>query len=323
MVLTVLQEQAQICDTPSESLRDTPQEWLRQRSSQTALVVVDANVTDLPSLVADLPADADIVLLESAANGIEQITQALEQRASVSSLHLVSHGTPGSLYLGNSQLSLSNLSQHVSLLSQWANALAGKDILLYGCQVADGALGYLFLQQLSQLTGANIAASTRQVGKVNGQPNWTLDTQVGDVQTEVIFSETLQQSYEGSFVEVSFSIEQDVAIETEGTLVTFNFTLDEAPPPEGTVIVLSASEPASINRFVLGGFGEALQFTGIDGTNENPLFFDVSPDLDFTAFAVNIREQTASITAELFNSPNDESLDGPGSPSIEDAADVA
>ncbi|MEL7355510.1 MAG: DUF4347 domain-containing protein, partial [Cyanobacteria bacterium J06560_6] len=304
-------------------LLSQPRSAAVQNAVSTSLVVIDPSVENAAALIADAGPQANVLLLAGDRDGVTQITEAIAGYTNLSSLHIVSHGTPGSLHLGSTQLNLKTLGQSADALSTWAALLQGKDILLYGCQIAKGVMGHLFLQQLRQLTGANVAASTERVGQVNGQPNWTLDTQIGEVQTNVIFSKTLQRSYEGSFVEVSFNIEQDVAVETEGTLVTFNFALDEAPPPEGTVVVLSASEPASINRFVLGGFGEQLQFTGIDGTNENPLFFDVSPNLDFSSLAVNIREQTASISAVLFNSPNDESLDGPGSPDIEDAADVA
>ena len=71
--------------------------------------------------------------------------------------------------------------------------------MLYGCQVAKGVNGSLFLQQLHLLTGANIAASEHPVGRVDGQSNWDLETQVGSVATAVIFSSELQSQYQTSF----------------------------------------------------------------------------------------------------------------------------
>ncbi|MEO0644529.1 MAG: Ig-like domain-containing protein, partial [Cyanobacteria bacterium J06650_10] len=292
-----------------------------QKGTQTPLIILDAGVDNLSSLLADLPNNARAVVLDPTKDGIEQITAILAAHQSVSSLHLVSHGKPGQLHLGNIALSTATLNHYDSQLRQWATALKGADLLVYGCQVGEGVFGTFFLQQLQQLTGANIAASDKRVGLVDGTPNWTLDTQLGNVQTDVIFSEELQQNYQGSFVEVSFDIEQDVAIETEGTLVTFRFTLDEAPPPEGTVVVLSANETSSINRFDPGFGGSNLQLNGIDPFLPNN---DISPGFIFDAFALNITQQNASFSIPLFNTPNDVSVDNPNTnPAIEDAADVA
>ncbi|MEM8828382.1 MAG: DUF4347 domain-containing protein [Cyanobacteria bacterium P01_G01_bin.19] len=287
------------------------------------LVIIDSQVDDVEFLIAEIQADANVLVLHPNLDGISQVNAALIAYPNLSSLHLISHGSPGCLKLGNTRLNLDTLRKNSRQLKLWSETLQQKDVLIYGCEVAQGKVGNSFLQHLHQLTKANIAASTLKVGNAAGRNNWDLTTYFGKVATPVIFSSNLQKSYRGNFAEVSFSIEPDVAIETEGAEVTFNFTLDEAPPPEGTVVILSSNEASSINRFVLGGFGEELEFTGIDGANENPLFFDVSQNLDFSALAVNIRAQNASITGELFNSPDDESLDGPGNPSIEDAADVA
>uniref|UniRef100_UPI0026157E4B DUF4347 domain-containing protein n=1 Tax=Acaryochloris sp. IP29b_bin.137 TaxID=2969217 RepID=UPI0026157E4B len=290
-------------------------------SSTKTLVIIDSHVDDLTQLVRSLPQE-DVIVLDPSRDGIEQITQALSSRKLVSSLHLVSHGTSGCLFLGNSKLSLETLSHYEHQIESWANALCSADVLVYGCQVAEGALGALFLQRLHQLTEANIAASTQRVGKIDGQLNWVLDAQLGEVQTHVIFSEALQQSYEGSFVEVSLDIEQDVAIETEETLVTFNFTLDEAPPAGGIVVVLSANETSSFNRFNPNFDGSNLQLNGIDPFLPNN---DVSPDLDFSAFALNITQQNASFSIPVLNTSDaDVSVDNPDTnPDIEDSADVA
>ncbi|MEM0980422.1 MAG: DUF4347 domain-containing protein, partial [Cyanobacteria bacterium P01_H01_bin.58] len=264
-----------------------PMQLASDRANDRALVILDSSIEHLPLLIADLPANADIFLLDSAQNPIEQITGALWKRPAVNSLHLVAHGASGSLRLGAANLNLDTLEHHAEQLRSWGEALNGGDLLIYGCQVAKGALGYLFLQQLHQLTGLNVAASTQTVGRLGSQTNWLLETQLGQVQTPIVFSEELQQTYMGNFVEVSFDIEQDVAIETEFTLVTFNFTLDQAPPPEGVVVVLSANETSSFNRFDPGFSGSNIQRNGI---SNNFLFDDVSPLLDFSAFALNITQ---------------------------------
>ncbi|MEL6397631.1 MAG: DUF4347 domain-containing protein, partial [Cyanobacteria bacterium J06626_4] len=172
------------------------------RPTDQALVILDASVDYLPQLLADL-SSVDWLVLDASADGITQITAALQARQSVSSLHIVSHGTAGGLQLGSSQLSLATISHYTQQLQTWATVLQGRDILLYGCQVAQGALGQLFLQQLHQLTGANLAASAQRVGQTADQTNWMLETQLGQVKTPLIFSETLQASYPGHFETVN------------------------------------------------------------------------------------------------------------------------
>ena len=295
----------------------------RDSSGDRALAIIDSRIDNIEFLIAETKPGTEILVLHPHSDGVSQIDAALKSHSNISSLHLIAHGSPGCLYLGNIQLSSDTLTKYSSKLKLWSETLNNKDVLIYGCEVAQGQIGKSFLQQLHQLTGANLAASVAKVGYIAETINWELSTCIGKITTDIVFSSYLQTNYRGHFAEVSFNVEPDVGIETEGTEVTFNFALDEAPPPEGTVVVLNASEPSSINRFIIGGFGEALEFTGIDGTNENPLFFDVSPNLDFSSLAVNIREQNASITGTLFNSQTDQSLDGSSNPDIEDAADVA
>ncbi|MEM6448105.1 MAG: DUF4347 domain-containing protein, partial [Cyanobacteria bacterium P01_D01_bin.123] len=219
------------------------------------LVVIDANVTDLPALVADVQSSSEILLLDKERDGIAQITEFLQRSTGVSSLHLVAHGTSGSLQLGNTQLNLSTLDRHIESVKGWFNALDGADLLIYGCKVAAGSMGQLFVQQLHQLTGANIAASTGLVGSAREGASWHLDVQVGNVNSEVVFSQELQQQYSGHFIEVSVTDNTDVLIETEGTEYTVSFDLSEAPPAEtGTAIILRSSIPGLLSEFnILAG----------------------------------------------------------------------
>ncbi|MEM9149245.1 MAG: DUF4347 domain-containing protein, partial [Cyanobacteria bacterium P01_F01_bin.3] len=270
---------------------------------QNSLIIIDSGVTDVSALVADVIASqgqTDVLLLSADRDGIEQITEALSSYTRLSSLHIVSHATPGCLHLGSTQLSFETLDQHADSLEKWATLLSGKDVLLYGCQVAKGAMGYLFVQQLQQLTGANIAASTDRIGRVGDRTNWVLDTQIGKVQTPVVFSEQLQASYASHFETVNFSVSTNTLVESEGTPFSFNFTVDGDIPAGGSVVRLSADRPQAINQWNLF----ALSFEGVAG---QPV--DVSPNMDFSAFEVTITSPTASISLPVFNDFVDDSPD--------------
>ncbi|MEM6519287.1 MAG: DUF4347 domain-containing protein, partial [Cyanobacteria bacterium P01_C01_bin.70] len=267
------------------------------RALDSAFVILDARVDNLSQLLADLSSQ-DVLVLDPAIDGIEQVTAALDARPSTSSLHIVSHGAVGSLQLGSTQLSLSNLDDYVEQLQKWAKVLNGQDILLYGCQVAKGAMGHLFLQQLHQLTGANLAASGQRVGQTGVSQNWILETQIGAVKAQTIFSSELQQSYPAHFANVDFSATPDTLIESEGTLYTFNFKVDEAIPPGESVIVrIEGDTPQAANN-ELNLIN--LEFGGLAG-GLNTGIIDVSPGLDFSAFDIVITEPNAFISVPVAN----------------------
>ncbi|WP_242058452.1 DUF4347 domain-containing protein [Microcoleus sp. FACHB-SPT15] len=163
-------------------------------SNQIATVVfIDAGVENYQQLVNGVISSAEVFVLEAAADGIEQISQVLQQRQDVGSVHIVSHGAPGCLYLGNTQLSLDTFNRYATQLQQW-NA---PSLLLYGCNVAAGDAGEEFLAKLHQLTGANIAASTTPTGNAALGGNWELEVVLGQQQPLLAFSPSVMAAYEG------------------------------------------------------------------------------------------------------------------------------
>jgi len=274
---------------------DSQTNLLPQADFPSTLVVVDPNVQDLQLLVKDILPRARVLLLDKERDGIEQVTQALTQFSTLEQLHILSHGSPGNVFLGSSQLNLKTIGRYSQLLCSWADWLKNSDILLYGCRVGQGKAGGLLLQKLQKLTGANLAAATARVG----HGHWDLDVQLGDITSEVIVSRSLQQSYSGYFDPVvSFSLSSDTAIESENTVLTWNFTLSEPPPTGGTVIRLEGSPEQAINQWDLF----QLDFFGLADIPE-----DVSPNLDFSAFNLTITEQNAGFSLPTFNDFIDDS----------------
>ena len=123
------------------------------------LVAFDANIPDLQILVAGGVEGAEVLVLDPRHDGIAQITQRLVAQPAAA-LHIVSHGRPGLLQLGNVQITSANLSHYAGLLRLWTSA----EILLYGCEVGQGETGHNFIAQLSELTGASVAASETVTG---------------------------------------------------------------------------------------------------------------------------------------------------------------
>ncbi|MGD1904954.1 MAG: tandem-95 repeat protein [Leptolyngbyaceae cyanobacterium] len=282
-----------------------------QVASRQTLVVLDSSVDDLSLLLADL-SHAKALVLDPSRDGIEQITQALQIHGSVSSLHIVSHGGPGYVQLGNTRLGVETLNHYASQLETWAAALQGQDLLLYGCQVAQGALGQLFLQQLQQLTGANLAAATEKVGRVEGQTRWHLDAHVGDVQAPLAFSPQLQVTYSGHFAAtVNFSLSTDTVIESENTPFSFEFDIEGDIPSDGLVVLLTSDVPQAINQwnlFSISSEGLSSEFFNVPF----PGIKDVSQGQDFSDLEIYIVENPAnpgkaSISLPIFNDFIDDS----------------
>jgi hypothetical protein len=99
----------------------TGTEQSQSNSFQTVRVLafIDSSLTDYQSLMAGTLPGVEAILLEADRDGVEQITEVLRDRPDVTTVHLVSHGAPGCLYLGNSQLSLDTLADYASQLKGW------------------------------------------------------------------------------------------------------------------------------------------------------------------------------------------------------------
>jgi Ca2+-binding RTX toxin-like protein len=165
------------------------------KSIQTEdIVFIDSTVSDYQNLIAGIKSNTKVIILNSNEDGIEQITKNL-QGGTYKSVHIVSHGSAGSLQLGSSQLNSSNLKSYKSLL-QWSKYLTEDvDILLYGCDVAAGERGVGFVQQLSQLTGADVAASDDLTGSAALGGDWDLEIATGQIEAQLAFEVGTMEAY--------------------------------------------------------------------------------------------------------------------------------
>ncbi len=174
------------------------------------LVFVDTGVEGYQQLVDDITQQnddtqntasrqIDIILLDKNSNGIQQITNSLNSSTSISAIHIISHGSNGSLQLGNAALDGNSLQQHSEALQGWQQALTDDaDLMIYGCNLASDQQGENLITQLSQLTGADIAASNDITANLNNNGDWDLEYHQGQIDTAVVVSEQGQQSWSGS-----------------------------------------------------------------------------------------------------------------------------
>jgi hypothetical protein len=167
--------------------------------SSQSLLFVDGAVADYQQLVAGVSPGTEVYVLDSTQDAVTQITNTLLGRSNVSSLHIVSHGEAGGLKFGNGVLNLTDLPQYAAQMQSWSQALTNDaDILLYGCNVAQGELGEAFVSILSQLTGADVAASNNLTGNSALGGDWDLEVTRGNIESSFALQQTAVEGYEST-----------------------------------------------------------------------------------------------------------------------------
>jgi len=190
------------------------------------LVILDAGVENIQQLIEGIKPEIDWVVMNRNQDGIEQITRILANHPDITTLHIISHGAPGCLFLGNTQLTLETLESYTTQLQSWFAASppssqhwGSKDsqsaivqspllfkvpnigdsgykepsILLYGCKVAAGDAGAECIRKLHDLTGANIAAAQTPTGNAS----WDLDVTLGPIAPKLALNAETQATYTG------------------------------------------------------------------------------------------------------------------------------
>jgi uncharacterized delta-60 repeat protein len=171
----------------------TPLAISPQPSSASQLLFIDGRVANAQSLIAAAQPGTAIYVMDDSQDAIAQITNTLLGRTNITALTIVSHGQAGGLWFGDQALNLDNLSTYTDQLQTWRSALTGDaDILLYGCNVAQGSLGQAFVEQLSAITAADVAASNNLTGSVALGGDWILEVQTGAIAQNHFLTQTSQ-----------------------------------------------------------------------------------------------------------------------------------
>ncbi|MDD1438769.1 DUF4347 domain-containing protein, partial [Dolichospermum sp. ST_sed10] len=166
------------------------------RQTATTIVFIDSSLSDYQTLQTGVVEGVETVILSPNQDGIEQISQVLQQHPHITTIHILSHGAPGCLYLGNSQLNLTNIHNYTQQLQHWQR----QNILLYGCNVAAGDAGEEFIHKLHQITTATISASTTKTGNAALGGNWELEVNIPENHgTSLVFYADTLNTYQGVF----------------------------------------------------------------------------------------------------------------------------
>ncbi|TAK60156.1 DUF4347 domain-containing protein, partial [Methylobacter sp.] len=218
-----------------------------QAPVRTEVLFIESNVTDYQMLIEGAKPGTEVHVLDAGQDGLAQMAQILDGRSGIDAIHIVSHGSEASVGLGSLTLTAQNLSDHAADLAAIGHALnQNADILLYGCNVAQGSDGEAFIEALTQATQADIVASTDATGTSAFGGDWNLESNTGPVETALFADGQVLSKYSGLLATgtITFTAD-DVANFADGIAEDGNGGSSDLP---GIVIqVLNISDTSGTN----------------------------------------------------------------------------
>ncbi|MEL7075833.1 MAG: SdrD B-like domain-containing protein, partial [Cyanobacteria bacterium J06582_2] len=212
------------------------------------IIFIDSQVKDYQYLVRAVLPGIQKHILNHNRDGIEQVTEILGREANLatlSTIHVVAHGAPGCLYLGNSQLDLETLKSYEPYLRSWFSPiysdsrLDDRNLLLYGCSMAEGNRGQDLITRLGIIMEANIHASTTPVGHASRGGNWDLNYQSRPMMTAVPFEPEVIENWQG--VLEAGEIEDPLDDLIPDFLAEAEVTTDLADYPPGSTAIIEGA----------------------------------------------------------------------------------
>ncbi|MEM8637606.1 MAG: DUF4347 domain-containing protein [Cyanobacteria bacterium P01_G01_bin.54] len=126
-------------------------------------------------------------IIEKEEKGISVISEQLsvisDSLGELDSVAIVAEGNAGNFWLGNQWIRAENIDDYAAQLRSWGVALTeSADLLLYSCFTALGATGEALVNNIANLTGADVAASTNVTGSANYGGDWHLEYGSGTIE---------------------------------------------------------------------------------------------------------------------------------------------
>ena len=186
----------------SMDVTDTP--FDSEQAQRKELIIVDTDTDNYQQLIDGITEGKDsdrfsIVALDNNRDGFAQITELLAGYEGLEAIHLISHGEDGAVDLGGSTLNAETLGKNESLVSQWAEAFNNDgDFLIYGCNLAASETGESLLASIASVTGTDVAASDDVTGSAELGGDWTLEFQLGEINTDLILNQEMLGDWRGT-----------------------------------------------------------------------------------------------------------------------------
>ncbi|MBT8140306.1 MAG: DUF4347 domain-containing protein, partial [Gammaproteobacteria bacterium] len=272
-------------DEASETLLSVGNE-----ESAVELVIIDTGTPDYEQLRDDLLGQMDdgrqidFVLLDPAQDGIAQITSILHDYQNLNAVHLISHGSDGSLALGNSTLDADTLAENSGAIGSWANAFRQNgDFLIYGCNLAESEQGRSLVDQLFALTSLDFAASDDLTGHRSLGGDWDLEYRTGQIETAIAPSAHSQASWQNTLA--SFTV--NTFADTVDANLGDGLALDAGGNTSLRAAIMEANALAGADSISLGSGTYTLTRAGTLEDLGSTGDLDITGDLTITGTGFN------------------------------------
>lgn len=252
------------------------------------IIFVDSSVENYQIFAQNAAQGSKVVILDDQSSAIAQITQSLAGESDLEALHIISHGSEGSITLGTEVINGSAIEALGDRLKQWGKSLTKTgDILLYGCNVAAGDIGKKFVKKLSEITGAGVAASNNLTGAAALGGDWNLEVKFGEVETQPLSFSNYGYTLPATITNVTSSLADGTYSpgQVVPITVTFSEPVNVSSAPGFPGLILNTGGTAI---YVSGSGTANLLFNYTTATNEN------SADLDYTSTVLNGTISTVS-----------------------------
>ncbi len=245
---------------------------------RTEIVFIESNVADYATLIAGLDPALEVHVLDAAGDGLAQMATLLAGRSGIDAIHLISHGSAGAVQLGMVTLDEETLQSRRGELDTIGQSLGEDgDLLLYGCNVAQGQTGIDFIGKLAQVTGADVAASTDLTGAAVKRGDWVLEATSGEFGNCSLsfgdYRETLADNTAPSLVTTGngallFDIEpyssnaKSVLVQSDGKLLVVANSQSTSAGSSKSLSLMRLNADGSIDTTYGGGDGIVSHSTG-------------------------------------------------------------
>jgi hypothetical protein len=266
-------------------------------ASHRELLFVDPFVADPEQLLIALRPNVETIILEEDRDGLEQITEVLEQRRDIKAIHIVAHGEAGSLNLAGTTLTEASLSGASELLEGWFTDQPERpEILLYACDLARGPEGLAFIERLSSLAGADVAASTDLTGQGG---DWELEYHLGEIATVSAFNNGLIKGWSHTLATFTVTNTNDSgAGSLRQAILDANAAAGEDTitfSTSGTITLTSGQLEVTDDLTITGPGASSLAISG----NDSSRVLKVAPSIgnsmsNFTLTGITIRDGNAT-----------------------------
>ncbi|MFN0318553.1 MAG: DUF4347 domain-containing protein, partial [Burkholderiales bacterium] len=273
-------------------------------AARQEIVFVSSSVLEYQQLLDGISPNVEVIILDPARDGIEQMAEALAGRTGIDAIHLIGHGTEAEIELGSSSLTQSSIgTQYAEQLQRIGTSLSAEaDILIYGCNFGQGEAGQAAIQTLAALTGADVAASTDATGHVELGGDWNLEVQTGSIETEIAIDQAAQDNWS----DLLGVVDWDSQTWTAGST-----------PPVSQVLTLSDGSTATVSitqngTGVLTSAATSNTYTGglIPAQNALQLGMNINPATETITVRIDFSSQPGgsvnNVSLSLFDVDNNE-----------------